>query len=420
MTSNSPSDVKQRILSLSDQSTSLETKKKNVEYLLKSSVSNDDFTMIVKETNGILVLTTLFKSVNDFDLKSKITTLLLFISLNGHGGASTEKLMNDVNISSLINLFVDKDFSVFIQAFDGLQVLGSNSSKQVGSPSKSSISFTLPAANHFLENISALIDPSSKLLSDSQKVEILGNFTRFVLTGVMSQAADEAAKDPNSELGKGFSLAYGRFVKTLESCHKGDFSNLDIFVAQIIQLVKDGKLISSLPSGLSDHLAIVNKWLGGSKKFVLIYKATKDGFAGATFHEKCDNKGPTVVIFTSSEDFVFGGFAAVSWQTKNNYIPDSSNQSFLFSLKNPRNEQPTKFGCSNGQFALYGYTGYGPTFSGSHDIYCSNNSNANSNSYTNLGAHSGVYSNTTGLNGQTVFTGKYNFTAKEIEVFQVQ
>jgi hypothetical protein len=44
------------------------------------------------------------------------------------------------------------------------------------------------------------------------------------------------------------------------------------------------------------------------------------------------------------------------------------------------------------------------------------NCNANISSHTNLGQG---YVNDTGITGKAVFTGKYNFTVKEIEVFAI-
>lgn len=418
----SVNDVKQKIRIISDASTPLKTKKSEFELLLCSCMKNGDFAQALKENEGVFILTTLFKSVDDFELRTKASSLLFFLSLVGHDDAATKKLMNDVNVLSLLNLFLEKDFFILKQAFSGLKVLGDDPSKQKSSSSNSSdqkpsISFSLSSATLFLENVSALINPSSKLLSDSQKTELLSSFAQFVLTGVLSQASAEAEKDANSALSKSFSAAYGAFTNALESCRKGDFSVLDLVVMQMIQLVKDGKLIATAPYFPNDYLNIINSWLNGSKRFVLIHKASVDGFAVSTFHGKCDNKGATVVIITSTEGYVFGGYAAVPWNSNSsNYVPDDSNQSFLFSLKNPRNEQPTKFALKSSQYSIYSDPSYGACF-GDNDIWIVNNSNSNANSCTNLGAQ--AYSNTTGLDGRIVFTGKYNFTAKDIEVYQV-
>jgi hypothetical protein len=44
------------------------------------------------------------------------------------------------------------------------------------------------------------------------------------------------------------------------------------------------------------------------------------------------------------------------------------------------------------------------------------NCNTNTSNYTNLGT---AYVNDTGIDGKAVFTGEYNFTVKEIEVFTI-
>ena len=44
----------------------------------------------------------------------------------------------------------------------------------------------------------------------------------------------------------------------------------------------------------------------------LLSRASRDGFAAATFHSKCDNKGSTVTIVKSGSN-IFGGFTEQSW-----------------------------------------------------------------------------------------------------------
>ena len=69
--------------------------------------------------------------------------------------------------------------------------------------------------------------------------------------------------------------------------------------------------------------------------------------------------------------------------------------------------------------ALYTNAGYGPTFGGGKDIRISNNANANTDSFTNLGRTyrlpSGYsYSSTKARN---LLTGTYKFTPNEVETF---
>ena len=64
-----------------------------------------------------------------------------------------------------------------------------------------------------------------------------------------------------------------------------------------------------------NHRSVLKGWLpsqGG--KWRLLFRASRDGFAAATFHSKCDNKGPTVTIVKSGNN-VFGGFSEQSWRS---------------------------------------------------------------------------------------------------------
>ena len=48
------------------------------------------------------------------------------------------------------------------------------------------------------------------------------------------------------------------------------------------------------------------------RRLRLLFRASRDGFAANTFHDKCDNKGPTIVLVQSG-NYVFGGFTEKSW-----------------------------------------------------------------------------------------------------------
>ncbi|CAF1044290.1 unnamed protein product [Rotaria magnacalcarata] len=145
----------------------------------------------------------------------------------------------------------------------------------------------------------------------------------------------------------------------------------------------------------------------------LIYKATRDGFEGRIFHGLCDNQGPTIVIIRSSDGYLFGGYAAQSWNSAGNYT--NAPNSFLFLLTNANGSQPTKFPYNNNGHGLYGNNAYGPTFGGGHDLHICDKSNTTNNSYCNM-PHS--YTNPLGL-GQATFTGSRNFQTTEIEVFKL-
>ena len=67
------------------------------------------------------------------------------------------------------------------------------------------------------------------------------------------------------------------------------------------------------------------------------------------------------------------------------------------------------------KYAIYRYSGFGPTFGAGFDIYIANNANSNTNSYTNFGVSFSVPSEV--QDKHTILAGTYKFTPDEVEVF---
>jgi hypothetical protein len=96
-------------------------------------------------------------------------------------------------------------------------------------------------------------------------------------------------------------------------------------------------------------------------KFNLLYRASRDGNTPAAFHEKCDNKGATIVVakIANSEQIV-GGYNPLDW---NGYGYKSTNDSFLFSFADRNNLQSTEVGsCNRGQNSIGCFPACGPIF----------------------------------------------------------
>jgi len=167
-----------------------------------------------------------------------------------------------------------------------------------------------------------------------------------------------------------------------------------------------------LNSQQCDKLA---EWLG-KKPTALLYSATRDGFEAQQFHDKCDNKGPTLVVVKSSQGYLFGGYAAQPWNSNYGYL--NAPGPFIFTLTNPHMIPPTKYSIKSSDSGnhMYGSPDCGPAFGGGHDICISNQSNANTSSYTNFPY---TYQDTT-EKGNNTFTGQKNFQTADIEVFSVQ
>ena len=57
----------------------------------------------------------------------------------------------------------------------------------------------------------------------------------------------------------------------------------------------------------------LREWLGNDYKWKLLYRASEHGYIAKTFHECCDDKGPTLIVIKSREGWIFGGYTTKSW-----------------------------------------------------------------------------------------------------------
>ena len=82
---------------------------------------------------------------------------------------------------------------------------------------------------------------------------------------------------------------------------------------------KDSVILSS------DQQQTLIKWLketltSASHNYVLLYRASRNGWAAANFHSCCDNKGPTVTVVRCGNS-IFGGYAEQPWESgKNTFL----------------------------------------------------------------------------------------------------
>lgn len=74
-------------------------------------------------------------------------------------------------------------------------------------------------------------------------------------------------------------------------------------------LVKDQADIDLLREWLKNEVLVTE----------LLYRGSKDGFQAATFHAKCDGKGPTLGIIKSKTGQLFGFYVSINWNTAGGY-----------------------------------------------------------------------------------------------------
>ena len=163
-------------------------------------------------------------------------------------------------------------------------------------------------------------------------------------------------------------------------------------------------------------LKIIQDWIK-IKKMKLIYRGTRDGSSSNDFHNKCDNQGATIILFKNEKDNIFGGYTSCPWGKDEKY--HSAPDSFLFTLTNIYNINPTKFPSKNDQYDVYHNSNHGPVFGGGNDLFIYNN-------YLKSGGLTyfpSTYEDILGK-GKSIFTGKDNnndidFKIKEIEIFKI-
>ena len=65
-------------------------------------------------------------------------------------------------------------------------------------------------------------------------------------------------------------------------------------------------------------------------KLKLLYKASRDGDNPYNFHSKCDNISPTITIFKTGDNYIFGGYVDKNWDNHSGGL--NCNNAFLFSF----------------------------------------------------------------------------------------
>ncbi|GBB95119.1 hypothetical protein RclHR1_02480018 [Rhizophagus clarus] len=142
-------------------------------------------------------------------------------------------------------------------------------------------------------------------------------------------------------------------------------------------------------------------------KFKLLVRGSKDGFESEVFHEKCDRKGPTIVVMQIAySGELVGGYNPIEWTTGDTRI--TTQNSFLFSFPKQGNIADAKLS----RVSRPGYAirvkdkSHGPCF-GDKDLWMKQNFNA----YDSCSSDKDDY--------QERVTTLSKFWVLEYEVFQV-
>eukprot|EP00049_Salpingoeca_infusionum_P016117 m.324683 g.324683 ORF g.324683 m.324683 type:complete len:619 (-) comp16013_c0_seq4:279-2135(-) len=148
----------------------------------------------------------------------------------------------------------------------------------------------------------------------------------------------------------------------------------------------------------------VDKGLGSAYEFTKrCFRKSVDGASGTTFHSRCDNKYPLLVVCRATNGRYFGGLSTIPFTSSNSYRSSSSN--FLWRYYSSFSKTTS---MRYPQYAIYDRYNYGPTFGGGHDWHVDGSINY---MYNNYHSYSG--------NGYTTswLSGSYSMYASDLEVF---
>ncbi|CAG8518410.1 4484_t:CDS:2 [Ambispora gerdemannii] len=116
----------------------------------------------------------------------------------------------------------------------------------------------------------------------------------------------------------------------------------------IISTIVDFKIAAVVIANWIDNLGSNNE-RRNPYRFVLLFRASRDGFSGVKFHQKCDNKGATVVFAKlKSKEMILGGYNPGDWT--NDCQWHHSNRTFLFSVQNSKNIASAQIGLINSYY----------------------------------------------------------------------
>ncbi|CDW75950.1 b-box zinc finger family protein [Stylonychia lemnae] len=136
------------------------------------------------------------------------------------------------------------------------------------------------------------------------------------------------------------------------------------------------------------------------------------------FHQKCDNRGPTLVIVKANEGHIFGGFNPTSWVSE--FMYSECDDAYLFSITDGQGRKPIKCPIKQekkDKAIKQNEKSYSPAFGEANisDLFIAFKNL--SNSYSMLG---NVYKLPKGYKSETFLAGKHNdWKIDEIEIWAV-
>ena len=106
-------------------------------------------------------------------------------------------------------------------------------------------------------------------------------------------------------------------------------------VEKNINLFADSSIINSTEPQKSKELGLLLNFITPYKTPIstkLIFSSEKEDDKASSFHKKCDNIAPTLILIETKEGFRYGGFTTQTWESTEQSIFKKDKNAFIFSL----------------------------------------------------------------------------------------
>ncbi|KAK3610859.1 hypothetical protein CHS0354_039130, partial [Potamilus streckersoni] len=168
-----------------------------------------------------------------------------------------------------------------------------------------------------------------------------------------------------------------------------------------------------------EHKKQLEAWIRtGPKDFQLLYSISQNsGYNSQTFHQKCDNQGPTITVLYNTNNSIFGGYTSENWNQSGSFVMDD--KAFLFQLLYSGSNQYNKFPVKNTAYSIYCASSYGPTFGEGHDLFSFKSNGGNVGGYYNLNGSMNINHSydSKGIQANQINNGSMNVT--DLEVYKI-
>ena len=117
----------------------------------------------------------------------------------------------------------------------------------------------------------------------------------------------------------------------------------------------DNYILNKFNSNIEFDQGLIKSWLN-NKNYCseLLFRKSRDGSTPKDFHDKCDNKGITIVFIETTKGYKFGGYTELQWD---NSGAKTDKSTFIFSFNHRE-----KYNAKNNNESISCYSDRGPWF----------------------------------------------------------